>query len=420
MAVTIDGYPRWARVRQRFPGEPVADIPAAVAAALAELRAGERVKPGDKVGITAGSRGIVNIVAVTAAAVAELKRLGAVPFVFPAMGSHGDANPEGQLAVLTSYGITESAVGAPVLSRPELASLGETKTGIPLWCDALAYGADHLVVVNRVKPHTDFSGMIESGPTKMLAIGVGKHTGASDCHRRFVERGYEEVIREVGDALWDRLPVLGGIGLVENGHEQTVAIGAVRPDSHEADEAALQERAKEVFGSLPVDFLHVLIVDEIGKNISGSGMDPNVTGTDCCRTHRPPEKPTIRRIVIRGLTEESHGNAAGIGNGDFVLQRCVDAVDWHATAVNVVTAASPEGGRCPLVYATDRDLLAACFLTTGELPPDQLRLIRIRNTLLVDDFLASEPLLPGLRRHPRCEVASDPEPMRFSDDGILL
>lgn len=414
------GLPHWARVRQSFPGEPVRDITAAVTTALQSMELAGRVRRGQRVAITAGSRGIANVVATTAALVAECRRLGAEPFVFPCMGSHGNATPSGQLEVLTSYGVTPEAVGAPVISQGELVELGSTAGGIPLWCDRLAAEADHIVVVNRVKPHTDFTGRIESGPTKMLAIGLGKHRGASECHQRFVERGYEAVIREVGDALWERLPVVGALGLVENGHDQTIAIGGVRREQHEEDEAALLEQAKASFGYLPFDRLHILMVDAIGKNISGAGMDPNVTGTDSAKTHRPPDRPSILRILVRGLTPESHGNAAGIGQADFALERCLAAVDWEATATNVVIAASPESGRRPLSYPTDAAMLEAALLTTGPNRPESLRLVRIENTLRVDDLLVSEPLLGECRDHPRCEIVSEPEPVRFDSAGMLL
>ena len=416
---TVEGWPRWAWVEQKFPGEPVADLGAAVAEAVAELRLAEKIQPGQSVAISAGSRGIQDAVAVTRATVDAVRRLGAEPFIFPCMGSHGGATAPGQCEVLRGYGITEENVGAPVRSADDLVSVGTTNTGIPLWCDKLAVEADHILLINRVKPHTDFDGVIESGPTKMLAIGIGKHVGASDTHRRFVERGYEAVIREVGDALWDKLDVVGGIGIVENGHGHTVRIGAVRPERHEADEAALLAHAKEVFGYLPVDFLHVLVIDWMGKDISGSGIDPNVTGTDCCKTHRPPEKPFIWRVLVRGLTAASHGNAAGIGNADFCLQRCADAVDWGATTTNLVTAASPEGGRRPLVLPNDQALLTAAFKTTGSLPPAELRLIRIESTLHPDRFLASEVLLPELAEHPRCTLAGDPQPIGLDAAGFL-
>ncbi|MCC7493406.1 MAG: hypothetical protein IT204_13710 [Fimbriimonadaceae bacterium] len=412
-------WPRLAEVRQTFPGTPVADLEAAVAEALAALQAAQRIRSGQRVAITAGSRGVANIVAVTAAAVRQVRALGAEPFVFPCMGSHGGATPAGQLEVLHSYGITPAAVGAAVLSQGEVVAVGRTVSGIPLWCDQLAHAADHLLVINRVKPHTDFSGPVESGPSKMLAIGLGKHHSAEDTHRRVVERGYPAVLQEVGDALWEALPVLGGIGLVENGHDQTVRVGAVRPASHEADERALLRYAYEVFGSLPCEFLHVLLVDWMGKNISGAGLDPNVTGIVTAKTHSAPPVPRILRVLVRGLTAESHGNGTGVGLADFILRRLYDEIDWEVTATNVLCGAAPESGRCPLVYATDQRMLHAASRTTGLTAPADLRLIRVHSTLAVDRLWASEALLPELMDHPRCQVLSDPQPMRFDATGML-
>jgi len=416
---TVAQWPRMKRVRQTFPGEEIRNVPQAVAEACAQFGLSEQLRPGQRVAITAGSRGVRDMTATIRATVALVRSLGGEPFVFPCMGSHGGGTAEGQREVLASYGVTDEGVGAPVLSQPEVVPVGETATGIPLWADKLAAAADHIIVINRVKPHTDFSGLLESGPTKMLAIGVGKWVGASDCHRRFVDRGYEDVIREVGDALWSSLPIVGAIGLVENGHDRTVRIGGIRPAHHEADEMALLSYAKEVFGYLPTDRIDILVIDELGKNISGAGMDPNVTGTDCAKVHRPPDVPYIQRILVRGLTPESHGNASGIGMADFALQRCIDQVDWHATAVNVVIAAAPESGRCPLVCATDREMLEAACMTTGATPADQLRIIRVRSTLHVDELLVSEALWAELGAHQRCEFVGEPIGLAFDDSGFL-
>lgn len=415
----VSQWPRMQRVRQTFPGVEVTDLAQAVRDACGQFGLRSRVKPGQRVAITAGSRGVRDMTATIRETVALVRELGAEPFVFPCMGSHGGSTPEGQREVLAGYGVTEAGVGAPVISQGEVVSLGETATGIPLWADREAARADLLIVINRVKPHTDFSGLLESGPTKMLAIGVGKWVGASDCHRRFVDRGYEEVIREVGDALWSRLPIAGAIGLVENGHDRTVKLGGIRPEAHEADEMALLAYAKEVFGYLPTDRLDILVIDELGKNISGAGMDPNVTGTDCAKVHRPPDVPFIQRILVRSITPESHGNASGIGMADFALRRCVDAVDWQATAINVVVAAAPESGRCPLVCATDREMLEAACMTTGSTPAKDLRVMQIRSTLHVDDLLVSEALWDELSHHPRCTLVGEPEPLGFDEDGFL-
>jgi hypothetical protein len=416
----VANWPRLVRVRQRFGGEPLTDVPAATRAALAELDLGARVQPGARIAITAGSRGVLNIVAVTRTVVEVMRELGAEPFVIPAMGSHGGATPPGQMRLLAGYGITPEAVGAPVISRGEVVELGVSPSGIPLCADKLAAEADGLLLINRVKPHTDFHGVIESGPTKMLAIGLGKQRSALACHTWFVERGYEAVIREVGDALWARLPLLGALGLVENGHHATVRVGAVRPASHEADESALLALAREVFADLPFTRLDVLLVDQMGKDISGTGMDPNVTGADPAKLHARRESPFIWRVCVRGLSAGTHGNATGLGQADFVLARCAEQVDWQATAINAVTAASPEGARCPVVCATDLDLLRAAFQTSGPRPPEAKRLVWVRDTLRLDEFWASQALADEARAHPRCEVLGAPRELAFGPDGALF
>jgi hypothetical protein len=412
--------PQLHRVRQTFGGQPIADLGAAVRAALSDLDLAAKVRPGAKVAVTSGSRGVANVAAVTAAAVAELRRLGAEPFVIPAMGSHGSATAAGQAALLAEYGVTEASVGAPVISQSDITTLGESAGGVPLFADALAAQADGIVVINRIKPHTDFVGVIESGPTKMLAIGLGKWLSARTCHAWFVERGYEAVIRDVGAALWQRLPVLGGLGLVENGHHQTVRIGAVRPERPEADEIELLAEARRVFGYLPFERLDVLLVDRIGKDISGSGLDTNVTGRDDCKLHTPRTRPFIWRIAVRGLSPGTHGNATGIGNADFVLKRCAERIDWAATATNVVTAASPEGARCPIVCADDAQMLAAAFHTSGPQPAAAKRLVWIRDTLAVHDLWVGASLLPELDGRPGCEIVDGPRAMALDADGYLV
>ncbi len=404
---------------RRFPGTPVADVGAATAEALAALNLEQRIKPGARIVITSGSRGVANIVATTAAVVAEVLRLGGEPIVIPAMGSHGGGTPEGQLAVLTSYGITRQAVGAPVVSQPEVVSLGETDGGVPLFADRLAAESDGLIVINRVKPHTDFTGELESGPNKMLAIGLGKWHSASTCHSWFCEQGYDAILREVGGALWQRLPMLGAVGLVENGHHETVRIGAIRPESPHADEAELLTEARRVFGYLPFSQLDVLLVDRLGKDVSGSGMDPNVTGADGCKLHGRRSTPFIWRICVRDLTEATHGNATGIGNADYALRRCVDKVDWAATYTNTVAAASPEGARCPVVFDTDQAMLEAAFRTSGPRAAASKRLVWIRDTLRVDDILVSEALLDELRDEAVGAISPYESGLELDDSGFL-
>jgi hypothetical protein len=408
------------RVKQDFPGEALRDIPGAVAGAVARLRVAERVRAGQRVAITSGSRGIANVPEVIARLVAAVRTQGAEVCIIPAMGSHGAATPEGQAEILRDYGVTEEAVGAPVISQPEVVRIGTTPLGVPVYVDRILAEADHIIVVNRVKPHTDFFGQIESGLQKMMAIGFGKHQGASACHHYFVDHGYEAVLREVSQLIMDHCRVLGGVALLENGYDQTVCIVGVPRETLVEEEEALLAEAYQLIGRLPFEELHVLLVDEIGKNLSGAGMDPNVTGRDTCTTHTVPDKPRIRRIIIRDLHPLSHGNAVGIGYADFALRRAVDKIDWAPTATNAVVGSGPETVRVPLTYDTDRECLDAAFMTVGPTPTPDLRLVRIRNTLLLDHFWASESLLPEIRENPALTILTEPEPLRFDGEGNLV
>src|SRR5215510_3524747 len=306
--------PRMIRVRQTFPRPRVADIPRTVADALAA--AGLPIRRGDTVAVGAGSRGIANIDVIVGAAVRYLRDLGARPFVFPAMGSHGGGTPEGQLSVLEHYGITEATMGCPVRATMDVVQVGEA-LGLPVWLDRMASEADWIGVVNRVKPHTDFKGSIESGLFKMMTIGLGKLIGATQYHRANVSRGYETVITAVGREMLTRARIGFGLGIVENGYDETARVEAFNAADLEAGERRLLKDARDWMARLPFSPLDVLIVEEIGKNISGSGMDTNVIGRPS-NPHEPfPADPKILWIVALDLTEDSGGNATGIGNADF-------------------------------------------------------------------------------------------------------
>src|SRR5512132_1962753 len=323
--------PRMIRVRQTFPRSRVTDIPRAVAERLAA--ASLPVKRGDVVAVGAGSRGIANIDVIVGATVRYLKDLGARPFVFPAMGSHGGGTADGQLDVLAHYGITEATMGCPVRATMDVVQVGEA-LGLPVWLDKLASEADWIGVVNRVKPHTDFKGSIESGLFKMMTIGLGKLQGAVQYHRASVNHGYETVITAVGREMLAKARIGFGLGIVENGYDETAHIEAFAARDLEAGERRLLKDAREWMARLPFSPIDVLIVEEIGKNISGAGMDTNVIGRPS-NPHEPfPADPKILWIVALDLTEESYGNATGIGNADFTTRRLLEKVDWKPTAIN--------------------------------------------------------------------------------------
>src|SRR5256714_7222206 len=316
--------PRMIRVRQTFPRPRVADIPRAVAATFGE--AARRIRPGDAVAVGAGSRGIANIGAIVGAAVRWLRDLGARPFVFPAMGSHGGGTAEGQLAVLEHYGITEATMGCPIRATMDVVQVGEA-LGLPVWLDRHAAEADWIGLVNRVKPHTDLKGSIESGLFKMMTIGLGKYKGAIQYHRANIHHGYETVITTVGREMLARARIGFGLGIVENGYDETALIEAFNATDLEAGQRRLVQSAREWMARLPFSPIDVLIVEQMGKNISGSGMDTNIIGRPTNPPQPFPADPKILWIAALDITEESYGNATGLGNADFTTRRLVDKID---------------------------------------------------------------------------------------------
>ena len=379
--------PRMLRVRQTFARPRVTEVAAEVRGTLGSARL--PIKPGDTVAVGAGSRGIANINVIVKATVDWLKEVGARPFVFPAMGSHGGATPEGQRAVLAHYGITETAMGCEIRATMDVVQVGEA-LGLPVWLDRIASEADWIGLVNRVKPHTDFKGSIESGLFKMMTIGLGKYKGATQYHRANVNHGYETVITAVGREMLRKARIGFGLGIVENGHDETARIEAFNATDLEAGERRLLKDAREWMARLPFSPIDVLIVEQIGKNISGSGMDTNVIGRPTNPFEPFPADPKILWIVALDITEESYGNATGLGNADFTTRRLVDKIDMKATLINCITACAPWGARVPATYETDREAIETALSCIGLTPPERARVIRIKNTLMLGELEVSE------------------------------
>jgi hypothetical protein len=404
-------HPRFVRIRQRFERPRIDDIPATVMRELEKLDLSRRIRPGQTVALTAGSRGIANIPIVLRAAVAFLKRLGAQPFLVPTMGSHGGGTAEGQRHILESYGITDEFVGAPIRASMDVVEVGTCSEGFPVYLDRHASGADHIAVVGRVKPHTNYHGPIESGLLKMMLIGLGKHTGALLYHRILLERPYDVVVRSVARTMLARAPIAFGLAIVENAYDETAAIEAVRPEQFEAREEELLRLARSLLARLPFHKADLLVIDEIGKDISGSGMDTNVVGRKrAFRTQPPPPgMPEMRLIFVRGLSERTHGNAAGIGLADFTTTRLTRAMDYRSTVINCLTAGYPEGAFVPVHFETDREVLDAALAINGSRPAEEARVLRIRNTLLLEELEISEPCLDDPAQtsfEPVCAAAS--------------
>jgi hypothetical protein len=373
------------------------------------------------VALTAGSRGIANIPRILRAAVSFLKDLGARPFLVPAMGSHGGGTAEGQRQLLESYGITESFVGAPIRASMEVVSLGNTPEGYPVHLDRHASEADHIGVVGRVKPHTGYHGPIESGLMKMMMIGLGKHTGALAYHRILLEQPFDPVVRSVGRVVCARASIAFGLAIVENAYDETALIEAVRPQTFEEREEHLLTLAKRYLARLPFAEADLLIVDEIGKDISGSGMDTNVVGRKRAFRQAPPPdgQPNMRHIFVRGLTERTHGNATGIGLADFTTARLVDAMNYKATIINCLTAGYPEAANLPVYFDTDREVVDAALKIIGTRPAESARVMRIRNTLSLEEIEISEPCLGEPRAHGKFRVLGTALPLAFGTDGNL-
>ena len=412
--------PKMTRIQQQFEAPVLTDLPAAIHTELDRINAVTIVKPGETVAITAGSRGVANVDVAVKATVDYLKGLGAKPFVVPAMGSHGGATAEGQRSVLEHYGITEETVGAPVKATMEVVELGKTADGLPVFFDRYAAEADHVVPLNRIKAHTDFNGSIESGLMKMMVIGLGKQQGANLYHRAFFQYSFEHVIRAVGGFILDTGKIAFGLGLIENAHEDTAKAVAIPAAQLLQSERELLVEAKSLMGRLPFDELDLLIVDWTGKNISGTGMDTNVIGRMMQNFEPEPAKPAILRIFVRDLTEESDGNATGIGLADFTTTRLVDKIDRHSTYMNGITALGPQKSKIPFYYDTDREAIEVALDTIGLTEPEDARVIRIESTLRLTELDISEVLLEDAKLHSRLAVIGETEPFEFDAAGNLL
>lgn len=408
------------RVRQKFEARRVADVPGEVRSQLASLQLANRIRAGQTVAITAGSRGIAHIDQIVRATVDHVKSLGAVPFIVPAMGSHGGGTAAGQTQILEHYGITPEKMGCELRASMETVIVDRTPQGIPVHFDKHASQADHVLIVGRIKPHTGFVGDVESGLHKMMLIGLGKHEGAKIYHRAIADYSFMEIITAVGASVIQKCRVAGGIGIVENAYDETALIEAVAPERFLERETELLKLAIQWLPRLPFNYCDLLIIDRIGKNISGTGMDTNVVGRKY-NDHAATERDTVRckRIFVRGLTEETHGNATGIGLAEFTNQRTADATDRGITAINCITGLHPTAAMIPIAYDTDREAITNALHTCGLVEPPQSRVIQIPDTLHLAEVLVSEAYLPQLAERADLEQISQPAEMDFDSRGDL-
>jgi hypothetical protein len=413
-------FPKMIKIRQRFTGPVVADIDGTVSKQLDSAGLKQNVKPGMQVAITAGSRGIANIQLIIRAVVRELRQMGAEPFIVPTMGSHGGATAKGQVEVLESLGITEAFCGAPIRSSLEVEQIGQTEEGMPVYVDKNALAADGIILMGRVKVHTDFKSPIgiESGLMKMAAIGLGKHKQALLIHSHGVT-GIRDIMPKVARVMLARTKILCGIAIVENAFEQTALIEAIPTAQIEARERELLAESAALMPKLPAEEIDILIVDEVGKNYSGTGMDTNIIGRLRIQGTPEPQSPRIKYIIASDLSEASHGNGLGIGLADLTTQRFFDKLDFKAMNENVITSTFLARASIPIVLESDRAALAAALRANWGVEPEKARIMRIPSTLHLEYLYVSEALLPEVAELPHVEVVGELAELEFDDQGYL-
>jgi len=409
--------PQMVRIRQKFDGTHLENPTLVLEAELKKPGALDRIKPGQQVAVAVGSRGIANIAQLTKTTLDAIKAAGAHPYIVPCMGSHGGASAEGQKEVLHHLGIDEETMGAPIRSSMEVIKLDELPNGLPVYVDQIASTADAIVVINRVKPHTAFRGTIESGIMKMIAIGLGKQKGAEACHQMGFKYMAENV-PAMARIMLDKLPIVFGIALVENAYDETCRVEVLPAEQIEAREPALLEEAKARLPKILFEQIDALVIDYIGKNISGDGMDPNVTGR--YPTPYAHGGPDVTKMVVMDLTPETKGNANGVGTADFTTQRLVDKMDRPATYANGLTSTVCAPTKIATTLENQMDAIKAAVKTCNILDYTKCRLVRIRDTLHLGEIEISVTMLEEARRHPDIEILTEPYDWTFDDKGDLF
>lgn len=411
--------PKMWMVEQKFTDLPEIDVFTAMNTEWQQLRSNLDLQPGAKIAVAVGSRGIAKLDEIVKNVVDKLKDSGCRPFIVPAMGSHGGATSEGQTSVLESKGVTEARIGVPIRATMDVKSFGEVN-GIPLFLDRYTAEADGIVLINRVKPHTNFIGPTESGLLKLMAIGLGNQIGAEHYHRLSVVRSQYEIISSAGRELLKRVPVLFGVGLVENQKHEIAIIKMAPADQIEMEEAELLIKARACMATLPLEEIDLLIIDEMGKDISGECIDPNVVGRDVVAYGAERLRPKITRIFVRDLTDASEGSAVGIGQADFTLKRLVDKIDFKATAVNCLTSCCPEAGKVPLTYDNDYEAIAAALVSLRPYELTDVRIVHIKNTLELVNLKVSQGCLHELKDNANVDISEDETDLHFDDSGMLF
>ncbi len=409
--------PKMVKVRQKFDNQKIDDLAAVFKKEFEREVIRQKIKPGMSIAIAVGSRGVDRIVEITAMTVAFLKEMGANPFIVPSMGSHGGATAEGQIDVLKHLGVTEESTGAEIRSSMEVIKVGELPNGLPVYVDKYASEADGIVVINRIKPHTAFRGPVESGIMKMISIGLGKQKGAEACH----QLGFKHMavhVPAMAKMIMEHLPVLFGVATVENAFDKVAVVEVLAAEEIEEKEVGLQVKAKELLPKLFFEQLDVLVIDQIGKNISGDGMDPNITGR--YPTPYAHGGPDVNKMLVLDLTDETEGNANGVGTADFTTQRLVDKMDLEVTYANGLTSTVVAPTKIATTLANDKEAIQAAIKTSNILDFTKVKMVRIKNTLEVSEIEVSEALLPYVQEHAQLEAMTEAEELSFDQKGNLV
>jgi hypothetical protein len=409
--------PKMAKVKVKFDDKKIDDLGSALREKLQQEHIQNTIKPGMEIAIAVGSRGLDRLVELTAVTVQFLKEMGAKPFIVPSMGSHGGATAEGQRDVLAHLGVTEESSGCEIRSSMEVIKLGELSNGLPVYIDKYASQADGIVVINRVKPHTAFRGPVESGIMKMISIGLGKQKGAEACHQLGFKYMAENV-PAMAKMIMEKKPILFGVATVENAFDKVAIVDVLTPEQIIDKEADLQAKAKELLPKLFFEQLEVLVIDQIGKNISGDGMDPNITGR--YPTPYAHGGPDVNKMVVLGLTHETEGNANGVGTADFTTKRLVDKMDLEATYANGLTSTVVAPTKIATTLPNDREAIQAAIKTSNILDFTKVKMVRIKNTLELSEIEVSEELLDYIAKHPNMEQISDLYEFTFDEKGNLF
>ena len=412
--------PHMIRIRQKFKRSTPVDIPREIHTQVHRLDLADTFSTGQTVAIACGSRGVANLSQIVRSLVTTVGELGLQPFIVPAMGSHGGATADGQIRVLEHLGVTRETVGAPVRSTMDVVRIGETDDGIPVYLDRLADEADFIIPINRIKKHTDFSHELESGVMKLLTIGLGKQKGAEHYHQAVFQYGFPRVLFSVARSILENASVLFGVGTIEDAFARTARIAVMGPDEIEEQEKKLLALSKAMTAGLPFEDVDILVIDEMGKEISGAGFDTKVVG----RIGLPlkaeePESPRVKRIIVCDLTDESEGNAAGVSNADFITRKLHDKMDAHITMVNCLTSCDPEAIKIPMPMESDRAAIEMASQCVGLIPPEDLKIIRIRNTLRLEEVEVSTAYMEEIEHRTDLETLGAPRPLDFDNAGNL-